>query len=333
MNPIRPSSFGFTLVELLIVIAVIGLLLQMLLPAVEMAREAARRTTCQNHLRQIGLASTQHLDLQKHFPSSGWGWNYVGDADRGYGKEQPGSWEFNLLEYLEQGELRSLGAGQSEAEKKLALERQLRTPLSIFNCPSRRLPRLYPLTAEIGCKQGELVLNIDEAAKSDYAISVGEIGAPAPHDDPPESFRQAADPEFTWYDTSFYTGVSFGRSQVRASQVTDGLTKTYLVGEKQIPAIFYKDGRSSGDNKSLYHGFDNENARSAGDIISQDDRSRDAPTTHLAWSFGGPHPGTWQVVLCDGSVHSVSYDISLEVHQRLANRKDGEIVSIVGGEQ
>ena len=99
---------AFTLVELLVVIFVIGLLVALLLPAIQSAREAARRVECRNNLKQLGLAAMNHLDRHGHFPAGGWGQNWVGDRDRDFGEDQPGGWAFNLLPFLEESALHDL---------------------------------------------------------------------------------------------------------------------------------------------------------------------------------------------------------------------------------
>src|SRR5262245_49417000 len=100
---------AFTLVELLVVIAIIGILIALLLPAIQAAREAARRSQCKNNLKQFGLAALSHLSAQKYFPTGGWGFKWVGDADRGYGMNQPGGWAYSLLPFIEGSPVRILG--------------------------------------------------------------------------------------------------------------------------------------------------------------------------------------------------------------------------------
>ena len=88
----RPRCPGFTLVELLVVIAIIGILVALLLPAIQAAREAARRSQCQNHLKQIATGMLLHESAHKHLPVGGWSPIRGGDPDLGAGEEQPGGW-------------------------------------------------------------------------------------------------------------------------------------------------------------------------------------------------------------------------------------------------
>src|SRR5687768_15832329 len=161
----RPKS-GFTLVELLVVIAIIGILVALLLPAVQSARESARRTQCKNHLKQIGLAFQNHHDVQLFFPTSGWGWNWVGDPDAGYGAEQPGGWAYNTLSYMEFENIRLIGAGEPSATKKNSLGKMIQIPVPTYHCPSRRTPKPYGHTNHQHNATGA-----SQAAKTDYGAN------------------------------------------------------------------------------------------------------------------------------------------------------------------
>src|SRR5207247_2399863 len=105
----RPTAF--TLVELLVVIAIIGILVALLLPAIQAAREAARRSQCKNHLKQLALGCLLHVDTHKFLPSGGWNDQYTADANMGFGGRQPGSWYFSVLPYIEEGTVHDLNKG------------------------------------------------------------------------------------------------------------------------------------------------------------------------------------------------------------------------------
>src|SRR5688572_26083147 len=126
---------AFTLVELLVVIAIIGILVALLLPAVQAAREASRRTQCKNNLKQIGLAVVNHENQQRFFPHGGWGFQCMGLPNRGFGPTQPGGWVYNILPYLEEQSLHKFGTPEPT---KAQLKQVAMTPVGVMNCPSRR---------------------------------------------------------------------------------------------------------------------------------------------------------------------------------------------------
>ncbi|MCU0959477.1 MAG: DUF1559 domain-containing protein [Pirellulaceae bacterium] len=170
-------QIGFTLVELLVVISIIGLLLALLLPAVQATRESARRVQCANHLKQLSLACLLHESTHGFLPSGGWRWDWAGDPDRGFGRSQPGGWIYSILPYVEQEPLHSQGAGKPYVEKRADLARTCQTPLSILHCPSRRAAIAYP--------NNETPLNIlpiPTAARTDYAANGGMVPVMTDHD-------------------------------------------------------------------------------------------------------------------------------------------------------
>ena len=97
-----------------------GFLIALLLPAVQAAREAGRRTKCANQLRQFGVAFHNHHDIHNHLPTGGWGWGWVGEADKGFGAAQPGGWFFNALAYMEDDSVRDLSSTRAGRARMLA---------------------------------------------------------------------------------------------------------------------------------------------------------------------------------------------------------------------
>jgi prepilin-type N-terminal cleavage/methylation domain-containing protein/prepilin-type processing-associated H-X9-DG protein len=357
-------SAGFTLVELLVVIAIIGILVALLLPAVQAAREAARRNQCKNNLKQIGLGCLNHLDTLKYFPSGGWGYNWLPDPNRGSGEDQPGSWIFNILPFIEETSIHDLDKTPplitSRALTAQAIQR-LQTPLATFTCPSRRRAGIFPgfFASDTYMQTGMTALAPKGLAKSDYAASSGDsVNVSGDNFYKPASY--AAINPASWQRTdvcrtvgnflvdqyvSFcQTGIMFYRSETKVAQVIDGTSKTYLVGEKWMHsngydgvADQYAAGFDFGDNNGMYAGYESDNHRAAWDnsTTSTIGREDSQPLKDYAGAassvpairpFGSAHSGAFNMVFCDGSVHSISYDIDPLANSRLANRLDGDVV-------
>ncbi len=134
---------AFTLVELLVVITIIGILISLLLPAVQSAREAARRTQCSNNIKQLALGALNHENALGYFPSGGWRYDWVGHPDRGFGKKQPGSWIYSILPYIEQQALHDLGSSGGSMTIENANAQRIATPLATLYCPTRRPALVY----------------------------------------------------------------------------------------------------------------------------------------------------------------------------------------------
>lgn len=335
------SRTAFTLIELLIVVGIITLLLQMILPAVEMSREAARQTQCTNHIRQLALAIQTHEGVHQRLPSGGWTAKWVGEPERGTDVDQPGSWMFNVLDYLDQGPaLRSMGAGLKGADREQAIRKRCQTPLPVFYCPSRRLPRTFP---QMGYRvmwtaNGSVTFKGKNqfSAKSDYVANSGGIYGAATFWGlgwtGPENLEEGDNPEFVWpTDPTFrdrkgnrvrFDGLIYGRSNLRLEQITDGLSKTYLTGEKNVRGNKFVSGKDGGDNEHLYAGFGRDSCRTSFDLPKPDSAFVKSDR------FGSAHPSTFNMAFADGSVHQISYDIDLKIHQSLGSRDDGVVIDV-----
>ncbi|MGA2059232.1 MAG: DUF1559 domain-containing protein [Thermoguttaceae bacterium] len=304
----RPE-LGFSLMEMLVVLAVVGILATLLLPAIQAARETARRMECANHLKQLSLACIHHEAAENHFPTGGWygpGLN-IGDPDRGYGKSQPGGWTYNILPFMEDKALHDHGLGMSAAQKKVVLAQTAQTVLDEYYCPSRRAPMLCPNAP--GMIPTGAQSNIDfftPGARTDYAANAGSHSweiyvtiypvPPAPSND----------------------GIIYAQSVIQIKDIRDGLSHTYLLGEKTLMSDHYRDGQSIGDRLPLFANFAYDWERIGATAPEKDMRGKDDYA-----AFGSAHRGGLNMSFCDGSVQSVGYDVDAAVFKHTCIRNDG----------
>ncbi|NOY41215.1 MAG: DUF1559 domain-containing protein [Planctomycetes bacterium] len=333
---------AFTLVELLVVIAIIGVLVALLLPAIQAAREAARRTQCSNQLKQLALAFHNHHDTHGHLPSGGWGWMWLGYPDEGYGKEQSGGWMYNILPFIEQSNTHELGRGATGADRNAATKQRVQSPFEGMTCPSRRGASLYAYannSSSVPFVDSEI---FEVCGKTDYAACAGDMLSPE-IDSWPENRAELA--TYSWADefgANVYsvfqlereaTGVVFGRSEINFRRVTDGTSNTYMVGEKYMSTDNYDDGLDAGDNEPAFSGNNNDTLRTTSAVrqlglkyvLSPDKPGSSEATGEML--FGSAHPSGFFMAMCDGSVSSVSFNVDPEVHRTQGHRSDGVVVN------
>jgi prepilin-type N-terminal cleavage/methylation domain-containing protein/prepilin-type processing-associated H-X9-DG protein len=319
-SPQRNQRIGFTLIELLVVIAIMAILIALLVPAVQKVREAVAQTQCGNNLRQIGLAIHQNHDAVKQFPSNGWGWDWIGIPNRGTGPDQPGGWLYNVLPYVEQGNLRNsplnVPAGQFATEMK----NMMATPVPIFNCPSRRNggpydPGRFPVnyhTSLDGVTQIDVTINgTDKLARTDYAGCCGNT--PNNEIDAGPSLSGGSAPSY-WSSgaAAGYNGIFYRCSQVKIATITRGTSNVIMVSERRMNQGTYLTGTDGGDNENMYVGMDNDTTRTTINLPQRDLPPGGGGDT---LSFGSTHLSGLNVLFADGSVRFMTYDIDLPTWQ------------------
>jgi|LakMenEpi03Aug12_release.lakeMendotaPanAssembly.Ray.scaffolds.fasta_scaffold95981_3 prepilin-type N-terminal cleavage/methylation domain-containing protein len=301
---VRPSASrsAFTLVELLVVISIIGVMVGLLLPAVQAAREAARRMQCSNNMRQIGLALHNYESTHKRFPA---GW--VANEPEGH----PGwGWAVALLPFIEQGGV------QDRLDSRLEITAAPNQPMIMqvvptFICPSDP----FAPTFEIGEAEEH-----HDHADHDWG-SDDHDHEPHNVDEGHKLFSIARSNYVAVYgttevDESPYAGngAFFGNSRIRIRDFTDGTSNTMVIGE-----------RGSRLGGSLWHGVIPEANAAFARIVGSTDHGPNSPAAHFD-DFGSYHTTGAHFVMADNSVRLVPSTIDLSIYQAMATRQGGEVV-------
>ncbi|MFN0052888.1 MAG: DUF1559 domain-containing protein [Planctomycetales bacterium] len=305
-RPSRSDSprTGFTLIELLVVIAIISVLMALLLPAVQQAREAARRSQCANNLKQIGLAIHNFEGARQTLPSSRMG-------------PQHATWFVQILPYLEQANLYNLWSIQESYYRQ---SDGARTPfVPPFACPSRR-GMMLSTQFEIS-SNGVPDTQLYPGVLGDYAGNGGQF-AGSIVDNPlcNGTFCQAE-------STVVNNQVAGSKSRVRLADILDGTSQTFLVGEKHVPRTKYgQSGPSFGDGAIFNGDFPRNYNRIAG--FPKFNLGLGPNDLSGPWhcKFGSDHAGVCQFLFSDGHVGALSTSVDLGVLNRLAVKNDGQPV-------
>lgn len=290
---------GFTLVEVLVVIAIIGILVALLLPAIQSARESARRSQCMNNLKQMGLAVHMYTDSKKLLPTG-----------RDGTDQKAVSWAYYLLPYIEENAAYEAYQKNFRADDPVNA-RTMRTPLEMYACPSRRR-----------AAADRNFDNDDQTPQVFAAASLGDYAADAGSD---EDMGLDPDQFINGVINKAMAGAIYTKSELSPRQITDGLSSTLAIGERHIRPV------PANTPPEMEHYEIGDTAFLSGDCIQTvlagadeglakewDDR-RD----HI---FGSQHTNVVQFIYLDGHVDSLNKDIDKQTLLALSTYAGSEVV-------
>ena len=315
-----PSRRAFTLIELLVVIAIIAILIALLLPAVQQAREAARRSTCKNNMKQIGLALHNYHDVYTKFPLG------AGPAEGSSSSYGHGNWKYRILPYIDQATMFNTSTvgvswSSSTASANTALWAAFRVP--VYHCPSSAAP--------------EREKNSGSGIESESHDYVGIMGAnPDPLGRTNVSFSASS------YGSLFNTGMLLGGECKAMRDCTDGTSNTMIVGEQSGNPTSnmrsnYQSSWCGGYNshRTISDWLANGPAGSPVQYLSNvvikgapnipapaDGNARYEPAIPLkSYHTGGVH-----ILLTDGAVRFLGDNTNADICRQLAVRDDGGVI-------
>ena len=300
------TAKGFTLVELLVSIAIVGILIALLLPSVQGAREVARRVQCASNLRQVGIALHNHVDSRKAFPASGW---TIASPQNPSGSYL--GWQATVLVHLEQSQV-AIGYDRNKhwwADSNLLLGR---IPISAYQCPSVPLTE-RPRSLVAKPPRPAVVLDSPLGA-TDYAAIIGIRASIAPQ---------------TYVSTESTRSVMFRNSATRFADITDGTSHTVMVVESSArPAVFRQARlvRDAGNDQGngwvdSEGGFSLDGSDASGTRLGQGPSvtpyAMNRTNENEPYSF---HPGGAHFLYADGRIEFTSDSIALPIAAALMTR-------------
>lgn len=334
----RLRRSGMTLIEMLTVIAVLAILAAITLPAIGVAREAARRASCASNLKQIATGIIGHEATYGWLPHGGWSRQNAPTAKHGVackGKEQLAGWAYQILPQLDE-----------ELVHRRPPEVAIATPIGVYFCPSRGGPRVLPaLAGAAGMypddpRQGMFAIGQPiEHAMIDYASAYvdpqGNRFGPAG-----QQLQAAGDPETS--GCIIRLKITTDRAPPRAlvslislGDIKDGRANTLLVSEKRMNAACLGQYQLD-DDHGYTSGWDFELNRNASLLPEPDYYEKLATLAHgptfaedyrRLSQFGSAHPVGFNAALADGSVRQLSYGIEPLVFHRMGGRSDGRTLN------
>jgi len=295
----RRLRCGFTLVELLVVIAIIGILIALLLPAVQAAREAARRMSCSNNLKQIGLALHMYHDTHKRLPP-GWIAFNPNTGQRHWFGEPGWGWAARILPYLEQKALSDKLIDLTRPITDSVHDQVRLTQLAVYRCPSDSGEGMFTLEGGgpyVGSGGGFQPV---EMAVGNY---LGVFGTKDFHEVCPSGTCEGNGPLF------FQRGVRF-------AEISDGLSQTFVVGERNTKL-------APGTWLGMVTGGQHAPARICG--VATYPPNSEQEESHYFHNFSSRHPSGTHFLAADGSVKLIAETINEQTYHALCTRGAGDI--------